>query len=630
MHTLTLQDVADLAKVRRAVVSMWRKRPMVRGVSMPFPDPVETVNGVARFARADVVNWLARTGRGNNPEHIDDAPALSVPESVALEDVVTLLCWHVLTGEDLAGTSLTERIHGADEFDPDDEFLATEIRELRAADAVLSYVDDLVEATLGARDALARLESGRLKRVMGLRDLTAEATELLRCIIEAAAVHLGQDQVVLGVDGSAVALDVAEACGLKITSEDRPLRRRAVIRGISVREYPGQKRVSAVSLVGLDPAAALDRADEIVVGLRAGDVAILLGPAAALSDELAGTLQNRRARTLRVENLVVAMRLPRGLWREAHRQSLAVWVCIGGARAQQPWVADLAAIDQIELTDLAADVAGALAQSEKRAFRYSRRIGLSTVLARGPVVPRGVRAMRLGGGDAATHVDRVYHATLVTTAPLTPLDVLVEPSQTNLQLQRRSLGELHAHNHLVVKRGRRINPADASPDGTVRVMPTERFGAIALDPFDAELKYPRATRTEPGDVIFVEKPRPRAWVDPAGGAMVASPARILRLRESAEVGPTLLATVINETTTPGSEWPMWSVPVMSRDEVRRLETALLAVEEYEREALRRATAARDLKTALIDGVAAGALTLDAQPTTPGVAVAIDTRTRKGR
>ncbi len=83
----------------------------------------------------------------------------------------------------------------------------------------------------------------------------------------------------------------------------------------------------------------------------------------------------------------------------------------------------------------------------------------------------------------------------------------------------------------------------------------------------------------------------------------------------------LLATVINEMATAGSEWQTWNVPVMLRDETEQLEAALLAADGFEREARLRADAARDLKKALIDGVAAGALTLDAQPTTPGVAVA---------
>ncbi|MGC7358333.1 hypothetical protein RA989_21010, partial [Mycobacteroides abscessus subsp. massiliense] len=54
----------------------------------------------------------------------------------------------------------------------------------------------------------------------------------------------------------------------------------------------------------------------------------------------------------------------------------------------------------------------------------------------------------------------------------------------------------------------------------------------------------------------------------------------------------------------------WSVPVLKADEAARLEDALRRTEDYERELARRTKAAGDLKSALIDGVAAGALTLD--------------------
>jgi hypothetical protein len=622
MSTLTLQDVADLAKVRRPVVSMWRKRPMVRGVSVPFPDPVETVNGLARFDRAEVVDWLTRTGRGNNDEHDYDAPAIAVPDDVELEDVVTLLCWHVLSGEDLQGTSSEERIRRADEFDPDDGILAGEIRQMQVFDDVLAYVDDLIEASHGPGDALDRLEHGRLKRALALRELTNDGVHLLQGIIQAAAVHVGQDQVVLRTEGSTVALDVAAVCDLDVTTSDRKLRRRAVIRGLHVRETGVGRRVSALSLVGLGIAETLDEVDEAVLGLESGDVAVLIGTAAALADGLAGPLQNRRTSALRVDNLVAALRLPRGLWREAHRQALAVWVCLGGANAQMPWVADLGGVDRIELTDLAADVAGALAQTETRAFRYARSMASSRMRAGGPVVPRGVRAVKIGSDGAAQHLDDVHRATLVTTSPLKPLDVLVKSAPANIRLQHRSLGELHMHKRLAVKRGRRINPADGSPDGTVRVLPIEVVGRLAIDVFDAARKYPRAARTEPGDVVFVEKPRPRAWVDSIGGAMVASPARIIRLAESADVSPFVLATIINERVSPGSEWKVWSVPVIGREEAVLLESALQRADDYECEALRRAEAARDLKSALIDGLAAGVLTLNAQPTTPGIAAAL--------
>ncbi len=624
MSTLTLQDVADLAKVRRPVVSMWRKRPVVRGVLMPFPEPVETVGGTARFDRDQVVDWLTQTGRGNNTEHLYDAPAVAVPDGADLEDIVTLLCWHVLTGLDLAETTVQERVRTAEEFDPDDLVITDECRHIAPTPGMLTYVDDLIAASHGPGDALDRLENGRLKREIALRDLTPAAIALVRSIVETAAVHLGQDDVVLSAEDSAVALDVAQACDLDIATDSRHLRRRALIRGVHVREHAAVQRVSVSSLVGLDVAASLHRLDDIVLGLAPGNIAIVIGAASSLVDDLAGPLQARRADALRVGNLVAALRLPRGLWREAHRQALAVWICVGGANAEVVSVADLGAEETVDFTDLAADVAGALAQTERRAYRYARGLALAAMLARGPVVPRGVRAVKLGGGGAADYLDTVHRATLVTSTPVPPLDVLVEASPANIRLQHRSLGELHTHRQLIIKRGRRINPADGSPDGSVRVLPTELVGALALDPFDAELRYPRAVRTEPGDVVFIEKPRPRAWVDSAGGAMVACPARIIRLAETATIGPQLLATVINERVSPGSEWETWSVPVLDRQEAELLEAALRDAGNFEREARRRVEAAQELKSALIDGVAAGALTLKTTATTPGVAAAIGT------
>ena len=102
-ETLTLQDIADLARVQRPVVSMWRRRRTVRGIEIPFPTPVLRSGDVEQFARDEVVSWLEATGRGNNPEARQDAPALSVPAGTDLEDAVVLLCLYALAGEELAG-----------------------------------------------------------------------------------------------------------------------------------------------------------------------------------------------------------------------------------------------------------------------------------------------------------------------------------------------------------------------------------------------------------------------------------------------------------------------------------------------------------------------------------------------
>src|ERR1044071_4655839 len=78
------------------LMSMWRNRPRVRGLHVPFPDPVEVSSGMERFRREDIVEWLERTGRGNNREANLDAPALSVPDDVPLDELVTWLCLAVL------------------------------------------------------------------------------------------------------------------------------------------------------------------------------------------------------------------------------------------------------------------------------------------------------------------------------------------------------------------------------------------------------------------------------------------------------------------------------------------------------------------------------------------------------
>ncbi|OBH30774.1 hypothetical protein A5692_18765 [Mycobacterium sp. E342] len=623
---MTMQDIADLAKVRRPVVSMWRNRASVRGVSMPFPSPVETIDGVDHFSPAEVVEYLRRSGRGNNPDASLDAPAVAVPDGASWEEVITLLAWRVITGEELSGTTYNDRVRTAAEHDPDDSLLLREIRQLHPSDTVLQYVDDLMEASFGPSDALARLDGGRLKRQAGGRELTAGAVELLSVVVKACAVHLGSDGVALRTDGNSLSVRVAAQANLSLVTDDRSVRRRAMISDVVVDCLPTDRAITFVSAIGQSLPDVLDAADDLVLDLPRGQVAVLVGSAEVLTDNLKGELQYRRASILRVGNVVAAIRLSRGLWREAHRQSLALWVCLGAAEVDHPWVADLGAVEQLELTDLAADVAGALGRNENRAYRYARRIDLAGVLVSGPLVPRGVKAPVLRAAEAIGHVERVHAATLVTTEPLATLDIFVRPSPGRLRLRHRSLGELRDDKQLNIKRGNRINEEGASPEGTVIVLPHEHSRGIAFDPLDAEQRYPRAVRTEPGDVIFVERPRPRAWVDHRGGAMVASPARILRLSATAEFGPRLLAAIINGTAPIGSEWQTWAVPEMSKDEADRIEAALDEIERFEAEAHRRIDAVNDLTKALIDGVAAGALTLDAESTTPGITAA---HTEKG-
>lgn len=621
---MTLQDVADLARVRRPVVSMWRNRPRVRGQHVPFPDPVEFSDGMERFRREDIVEWLERTGRGNNTEANLDAPALSVPDDVALDELVTWLCLAALTGEELAETTAENRIILARRVDPDDRVLLREVNASVPAVCTLRFIDDLVEASYGPREALDRLEQGRAARALGTRDLTSDAIALIHAVADACALHLDPEGVPLVHVGpaSSVTLALADTFTHLVVPADTPelrdIRRRAAIREIETVNDAAVPNVRLLSAIGRPTDEVLDLVDNLVLDLVEGELAVVIGPAGVLCDELQGEQERHRAQTLRSESLAVALRLPRGMWREAHRQALGVWVCATGGFTQRPLVADVAAFtrEELDLGDLASDVTGALAAAGGRAFRYLRPHDLAPILsARAVVVPRGVRAVRLATTEIERHLAVINAATLVTAEPIQPFDVLVERALGAMLLRRRSLGELKDLGHVRVLRGSRIDPGHYNPAGSVTVLSaTDSRGTARLDPFDAARLYSRAVRTDPGDVVLTERPRPTARVDDHGGSLVASPSKILRIGSQAGIGPHAVAAIINRLPDEPTEWQTWNVPILDTSEVGRLEEALLAAAIHETTLGRHLEATRDLVTAMIDGVAAGAVTLTTRTT----------------
>ncbi|KAA1249304.1 hypothetical protein F0Q45_15810 [Mycobacterium simiae] len=142
----------------------------------PPPDHVELQAVIPGWDRPKL-RHVARRWLGDDRTQIEAfdvgharvAPALAVPDDAALEDLITLLCWHVRAGEQLAGTSEAERIRRAAELDPDDSLM------LREMPTVLRYVDDLVEASCGPADALIRVENGRITRAQAAGEPTPGA-----------------------------------------------------------------------------------------------------------------------------------------------------------------------------------------------------------------------------------------------------------------------------------------------------------------------------------------------------------------------------------------------------------------------------------------------------------------------
>ena len=629
MTTLTMQDIADLARVTRPAVSQWRKRPIVRGESFPFPTAVSTIGGIEHFDRTEIVEWLDRTGRGKNraEQHLD-VDALAVPEHVRFDDVVCLLALYALSGVDFADASHGELTTAAARVDPDDQLIRREIDAFTATSDSVRFTEQLVDASLGTPDALTRLERGRLGRARGVRDLTPDALCLVRGVVGAAVAHLDADVSIVPAGDPTLALACADLASELVVrgtdSEARDLRRRAAIARVDVSTAVQARGAVVASLIGSEVCDVLEAVDALLLDLRDGDVAVVMAPAAALTDHLAGDLQIRRSETLKIGSVVAALRLPRGLWREAHRQSQALWICRGGTDSDLIGTADLDRFSVDDLGDLASDVTAILDRDARRAHRYFRSRELIAIRGSGTVVPRGTSAPRLRSRALADHADRVHHATLQTSTPARTVDVLIKAASGRFRTHDQSLAELQESKLITVRSGNRFDESDADPHGTVIVLPE---GTLRFDPFDAAQRYPRARRTDPGDIVFVEKPVPHAVIDNVGGSLVKAPAKLLRIDPRAPLGPHTLAAIINSRCEPGSEWQTWRVPGLTSTESDQLERALADVADYQRAVERKVAAARELTVALIDGVAAGDISLDTTETTPGITAV---RTTAGR
>lgn len=605
---VTMPEIARLANVKRQAVTNWRSRP----ASVPFPAPVKVVDRIERFDRDEVLDWLESTGRGRNREARLDAPSVVAPADLDLDRAVVLLTLRAKVAEDIGGLSAEQRIALAEEIDPQDAYILAEVREVAEDDDLAVYVDELLGAAYGPSDALARLCDTR--PAQGSRGLAPALITLLQSIADACRTYLGPDGVAVELRLEPRARQVAAGfqSADSTAGTDRAMLRHLALDGLAVEEAVGP-RVRVVSMVGRADSEALDLADEAALELEDGQVAIVLGPATALCDRLAGHLYDARRKTLEMGALIAAFRLPRGLWREAHRKSLGVWVLRGGSAATGVLVADLSGrgVDPAELAD---DILGALEQTGARAYRYGRAIPYNEVWTRDTVVLPGIGAAIPTSTRSASVRDRLIEATLVSREQVAGFDISVV-EQIGTRIVPRSLGELVDSGTIKIQSGSRISAEHLDPEGSIRVLsadPGVPHGRI--DALVAADRYSHAARTESGDVVFAVSPAPRAFVDEEGGSRVASPSRILRVDSlRADIGPRALAAAINEMAA-GSEWKTWLVPHVPRAQIQHLEDALGSVLDHLAELRRHEEAATSIITNLIQGVAEGSVALGSSTT----------------
>ncbi|MGH3604330.1 MAG: hypothetical protein ACRDQI_09945 [Pseudonocardiaceae bacterium] len=123
------------------------------------------MSGEGRFDADAVLEWLELTGRGNNPDVRADCAAFASPKGMSTQDdeivfdgLAALLCLKGISGARLASLTDDDLLDLADEADPDDEFLMSEISALGPRLRPLRcYADTPADACYNCTEAFEQL-----------------------------------------------------------------------------------------------------------------------------------------------------------------------------------------------------------------------------------------------------------------------------------------------------------------------------------------------------------------------------------------------------------------------------------------------------------------------------------------
>jgi hypothetical protein len=663
---MTLSDVAALAQVQRPVVSMWRKRSA--GSAHPFPEPTALEGGRELFDADQIAGWLDATGRGNNPESMNDVAAFArMPGTAAggiqgstVDALTALLTLKEMTGKTLGRMSPDELLDMADEFDPDDTFLYSELEAHAASLAsTAAFADRLVNSAYNAPAAFEQLLAARFRA--GLRGHSDTAlTDSAVGLIAAAAVELAAtlDGNPVFADstrgGSDLLMGVVDAAGEGVpvtflTVDDdggagRLVRRRLRVHGVdggqirveSSGEFAVQGAVVHVAQYpspgrpGMDAKQILTAVEHLVLQMDDQQRAVIIAPARVLCDvPMAAAAAGLRSGLLRTGRVRAIVRLPQGLLRSKPREAQALWV-LGPSFAAVPiaerWtmVADLSTQNLTEdvSRDLVSDVVASMrnrATVRAHSFRFARLVQTSMLLAsKGALVARQTRkgVPPVAAAETALRVEELIRLQ-ETGKPEVSADLAVQPADPNTNPRPASIEEAIATGNLKYVKGNRLIDAQLTRTAGTRVIGT----AELLNPHSAEPRhialldfaanYPAGRLTEPGDVVFCTSPRPAALVDVEGGAVVVFPARMFRIDAGDPGGlvPDVVAADINALPAADKTWRHWRLRRVPDGQRRKLSETLARLQRGRELARERLGRLEELATLITDGVAGGSLTL---------------------
>lgn len=650
---IDLAGIARLAGVQRPVASMWRSR--FAASADPFPPSIGEKAGRPWFDAATVAEWLSRTGHGNNPNVREDAAVASAPDDFSfadegavseLEGLITLASqWGTLGEHPLAAL-----MDAAAELDPADVLLRTEVAaHVRRGGHWTDFADSLIESAYSASAALAMVgrRAAASRRTAGSAgglgpEAVALATESVRALLTDSPAVVVLDARDAELSGS-LANSLGDVASLTLASgpSSRRVRRRLLVDGHWVAHDADDAERSIVvgrmpRRPGDDAAAMLREVDEIALGMRADDAAVVIGPARVLVDTLAPADDQQRADILRSGRVRSIVRLPAGLVGSASRESLALWLlgapAHGVANADRmTTVADLTGIrlTPAACADVVSDVVASMrSRQDLRAhhFRFARFVSTASLQARrGSLVASALRtppADGIAARDVPALIDIAADTARadVQTAPIAAVPHQVPDAAT--------VPELIRDGHVRIIPGMRLDADLIGQDGLVVVSASDLdapggIGNAKVDQLALARRHPSAVLTRPGDVIFRTAPTAAAWVDVDGSRVVAYPARVLRITEADPGGlvPEVVAADITGAAGGPAAWKRWILRRVAPQNIAPLRRTLADIAATRAGLEARAARLDDYATLIVAGVTSGAVTMmdsnaaaDAAPT----------------
>lgn len=638
-----MQAIADLTRVQREVVTMWRRR--ATGSPHPFPEPLSGVE--LRFDAAEVAAWLRITGRGNNPEAHLEVRLHSSGFNSLLDDVeaasTLLLLYDVLGGPigDLDPAEVTQNVA---EYGLGHLMAIGELPVLLERRNLVHAVDDLAEAAYSGRNLLNRL----VETFAGPRGpwageaLTSPGAALVADVIReildgsprridphgsgglllatAAAAHLGDSaQPAFGIAGEVQQTDTMRAACRLLAAHAGP---------DAVVQLPSDDAVEPHLALLLEqqisePRSFFDQIDSLVLDLGPADAAVVIGPAELLIEQPADQdAQASRAELLSATSdhrapLRYAARLPKGLSRFAGRRRLALWV-FGTAEphAGTDWTvygehADTA-LDTASRSAIASDVAATLTGGTAlatHAFLRSTRLATSAYLRRSDLVlPPFARPVRTGG-ESLARIWELDDGLLGDAIALQGTDADgVDPTVSWPSLIPGLAIDIRG-TRLPVEAIGTPQPGSAGVIGPDEVRDPSLRGRRAIDRLVLEKAAPRTAFTEPGDVVFTAEGGVAAFVDVDGGHVLQAPVRALRCTGRSTAGRTLhphvAATDIDSQQ--GRDRRTWRLRTVPTDALPALDAAVQRFETRRAHLKHQLAALESLEDDLVQALAAGTL-----------------------